>query len=183
MRSLKQIEASRANGAKSRGPVTEKAGIADERNAIRYGLLAETVLLPGEATDRFLELVRTFAGHYKPANEIEAALIDNMAMARWRQLRVIGLQKSVIEREMARHEGPAPNRAIEAFKDPDGSLAGLKQDEITYECQFCRNLRMLLRTKESRRLPSLAPVIELVPSGATWDSEPEVSSPPSEPRA
>ena len=172
MRSLKQIEASRLNGAKSRGPVKEKEALAAERNAMRYQLLCETVVLSGESTARFLEMANTFVAQLKPANEVEAVLIDNMATSRWCQLRASGLRKSTIENEMARHEGPAPNRAAEAFKDPGGSLARLRAEEISHQREFGRNLRALLQLKDCRLIPGPGLTIELTPTGGTWDPEP-----------
>ena len=59
MRSLKQIEASRSNGAKSRGPVREKEALAADRAALRYQLLSETIVLPGESEARFIDLVKS----------------------------------------------------------------------------------------------------------------------------
>ena len=180
MRSLKQIEASRANGAKSRGRASETAGQAAERNSFRYGLLAGTVVLPGESNERFLEMVQTLAGQFKPANEAEAALLDTMAMARWRQLRVVGLQRAATEMEMARQEGPAPNRALEALKDHNGSLAALQRNEMAYSRQFDSALRMLLRLKEHHIIPGPASNIELTSAGATFHPEPEEDIPPLE---
>ena len=123
MRSSKQIEASRANGAKSHGSAAEKSNLAAERNSVRCRLLAGTVVLPGESTDRFLELFQSMVKQWKPANETEAAQITTMAIAHWRMLRLVGLQKSAVESGMANQEGPAPNRALETLKDQENSLA------------------------------------------------------------
>lgn len=165
MRSLKQIEASRANGAKSRGRASEKT-------ALRYRLLAETVVLTGESNVRFVEMIRTMAGQYKPANEFEAALVGTMAMARWRQLRIVGLQKAALEMEMALQEGPAPNRVIEALKDRASFLASLHKDEMSYDRQFARTLRLLLILK-GHSLPSgKTPDIDISSVGATFEVEP-----------
>jgi len=184
IRTLKQIEASRINGAKSRGPVAAKANYAAIVNSVRYGLLAGTVVLPGESNDRFLEMVHTMAAHLKPANEIEACLIDTLAISRWCQLRFAGLLKSATELEMARQEGPAPNRAIEALKDHDGSLAALRRDETIYGRQFDRALRLLLKMKDKQIRPSSNPIAELSSAGATFEPisapEPEETTPQEE---
>ncbi len=172
LRSLKQIEASRLNGAKSRGPVAKKVARDAEKNALRYQLISGTVVLSGESSPRFIELLNSFVEQLKPSNDLELVLAGNMAMAHWRQMRAAGLLKCEIEKGMTRHDGPAPNRAAEVLKDPDHSLAALQRDEMVYERQFCRNLRALLQLKEGRLIPSQSIAIELTPSGGTWEPEP-----------
>lgn len=189
MRTLKQIEASRVNGAKSRGPIKDHAAcLAEklaEKNALRYELLSGSLVLPGESRTRFLELMNSFVAQLKPANDLEFVLVGNMAMAHWRQLRAASLLKSEIENGMAKLEGPNPNRAAEVLKDPGNTLKNLQKDEITYERQFCRNLRALLQVKEGRLIPDQSVSLDLTPTGGTWDPEPaeDPSVTLSEPRA
>jgi len=52
-RSDAQIEASRINGALSRGPVTEEGKASSSRNATRHGLLSNTILIAGESRTDF----------------------------------------------------------------------------------------------------------------------------------
>ena len=166
----------------------EKANLAEERNALRHQLLAGTVVLPGESTRRFLELIRTMTRQWNPSNETEATQLDRMATARWRQLRIAGLYKSTMQIGMGRQEGPAPNRAIEAMKDQDHPLAALQRDERFYDHQYDRALRMLLRLKDHRHRPGPESEAEgdaeLTSSSATWEPdpapEPEAKTPPEE---
>ena len=53
----KQIEASRANGAGSKGPLTAQGKLNSSRNSRRHGLLARTVVLEAESTVRFHQLL------------------------------------------------------------------------------------------------------------------------------
>jgi hypothetical protein len=57
MRTERQIQASRANGARSRGPVTAEGKRNSSRNAVKHGWLAETIVLKSELSDRFLEII------------------------------------------------------------------------------------------------------------------------------
>ena len=48
--------ASRANGLKSRGPVTPDGKYNSSRNAIRHGILARFLVMNGELPDLFEDL-------------------------------------------------------------------------------------------------------------------------------
>ena len=96
MRTQAQIEASRANGAKSKGPVTEEGKNRASRNATRHGLLAETVVLKGESIERFHDHLAGFIAEFKPESSLELELVEKMAVFRWRQLSVWGLETASI---------------------------------------------------------------------------------------
>jgi len=61
----KQIEASRVNGARSRGPVTEEGKARSGRKDPGKGL-AQALLLPGESRRRFNDLLDHFNEALKP---------------------------------------------------------------------------------------------------------------------
>src|SRR6202451_3879340 len=102
MSTERQQNASRANGSKSHGPVTPEGKLASSRNAITHGMLSTTIVLKGESTDRFLWLLTSLLEEFQPQTPFEESLIENMAVARWRQMRVWGLEKAGIDYEMRR---------------------------------------------------------------------------------
>jgi hypothetical protein len=53
MSTPKQIAASRANGAKSKGPVTPQGKRNSSRNSTRHGIFAATIVLETENTEAF----------------------------------------------------------------------------------------------------------------------------------
>jgi hypothetical protein len=98
----RQKQASRANGSKSRGPATPEGKLTSSRNAEKHGLLSGTVVLEGESTDRFLELVTALHEEFQPQTPFEESLVENMAAARWRQMRIWGMEKAGMDHETRR---------------------------------------------------------------------------------
>ena len=88
----KQIEASRANGARSRGPVTEDGKARSARKDPRKGL-AQAVLLPGESRARFNELLEHLNEALQPETAIDHLMIGKMAASHWRQIRIWDQEK------------------------------------------------------------------------------------------
>jgi len=66
MRSDKQIEASRRNGAKSKCPVTEKGKTISSQNATTHALTSETlVVLQNESSANFESFQANCIGHFQ----------------------------------------------------------------------------------------------------------------------
>ncbi len=183
MPSEKQIQTSRANGARSKGPITEQGKLNASRNSIRHGLLARTVVLEEESAERFLELLAAFTEEYQPASTTQVMLVETMAVARWRQLRVWGVQKAAMDRDIALQDpavGPASVRAIFAFRGASARSSQppghedtcpaelLLRYEIAFDRQFTRALTRLivLQSKPAARQP--APYHPEFPAGQTW---------------
>jgi hypothetical protein len=89
--SEKQLAANRANGRKSRGPVTPGGLRNSSRNAIEHGMFAQTILLPGESRECFLKLLADLTTEFQATTPNEFALVETMAetmaYCRWRVLR------------------------------------------------------------------------------------------------
>ncbi len=102
MSTERQIQASRANGAKSRGPVTPEGKLNSSLNAITHGMLADTIVIKGESKDRFSGVLASLLEEFKPQTPFEASLIETMAVARWRQMRIWGMEQAGMQHEMRR---------------------------------------------------------------------------------
>jgi hypothetical protein len=97
--SEKQLAANRANAAKSRGPVISGGRRNSSRNALKHGMFAQTILLPGESRERFLKLLADLTTEFQATTPNELALVETMAFCRWRVLRRWTLQASQIAHE------------------------------------------------------------------------------------
>src|SRR4028119_1291503 len=96
MASQKQIEANRRNAQRSTGPVTELGKGVAKFNALKHGMTASTTVLPYEDATSYAELRESFVDTYKPANAVEAALVETVANSYWRLLRIRRVETATI---------------------------------------------------------------------------------------
>jgi hypothetical protein len=165
MRTESQNRASRENGAKSHGATTPEGKLASSRNALKHGLLAETIVLQCESTDRFLELVVTLHEEFQPQTPFEETLIENMAVARWRLMRIHGMETAGIDYEMRKQaemsdsisaEDPATRASLtfRTLSDDSRSLELISRYEARYDRQYYRAYRCFNETRDRRTPPS-----------------------------
>jgi hypothetical protein len=154
MSSDRKIAANRANAAKSTGPKTPAGKAASSRNNLRHGLAAATVVLNGESVAHFNSLLATLQDELQPETGVESALIESLAIARWRQMRLWAFEKAVLTNQMRQQDlnpttsndgtpdRPAldgPTRTALAFRslgDESRVLAILGRHEGRFERQF-----------------------------------------------
>src|SRR3954452_18540664 len=78
-----QSAASRANGARSRGPLTDAGKARSRSNALKHGLRsAEFGLLPEENADAWEAHLAGVRATYLPQDPVEVHLVEGIAVAR-----------------------------------------------------------------------------------------------------
>ena len=144
-----RAEVARRNGAKSRGPVTPEG----KRRVGRNGLLSRTVVLDSESSPRFRHLLGRLRREFQPHDMMETSLIESMAVAHWRHMRIWGAQKAGIARAVESSaatlsgEDPAASVATALNQPLFGSLA---RDESRLDRQFQSAIRTLLQLRKMR---------------------------------
>ena len=88
MSSQRQIDANRLNAQKSTGPSTPEGRAAVGLNSLKYGLYAETLILPGEDPAAFEALLDRLDAEHQPATPTEETFVSQIAMAIWRRARI-----------------------------------------------------------------------------------------------
>ncbi len=158
MRTESQIEASRTNGAKSHGPVSDEGKAATSRNAVRHGLLCETVVVEGESADRFHEQIEAFVHEFNPQTENEMVLVEKLATARWQQLSAWGLKTAGLSQEIRDQIACNPDlldkepaaRAFIAMQEIHANLALLQRYDVALDRTYYRALNALKATQKER---------------------------------
>src|ERR1700690_3269508 len=84
MATIKQIDANRRNALKSTGPKTSAGKAAVSMNALRHGLRARTVVLPGEAREEFHQLCDDLEVEWQPQSRTEQFYLEQMAVSQWK---------------------------------------------------------------------------------------------------
>ena len=121
-RSEAQLAASRANGAKSHGPVTPEGKAISARNSRRHGILAQTTVIDSEDPGQLQLLCRELYETWEPADEHERNLVDTMVLSIWRRTRILGMEAAGISLQM--REQAASRIITPGTVPPNGHTTG-----------------------------------------------------------
>jgi hypothetical protein len=100
--SEKRAAAARANGAKSRGPVTATGRANSARNSRSHGLRSHTLFTDPESLADLASQLAIFESDFSPQSSIERNLVKMMAVAYWRLTSLRNLEAAVFNREVQR---------------------------------------------------------------------------------
>jgi hypothetical protein len=100
MSSTAQAIANIENAQKSTGPRTEAGKAASSLNALKHGLTAQTVLLPGEDEVAYQRLCADTFENWNPIKEQEKALVQSLCDTQWRITRCARLEAVILSAEI-----------------------------------------------------------------------------------
>jgi hypothetical protein len=95
--SKKQLAANRNNAKKSSGPRTNEGKARVSYNALKHGLTAERLLLPGENAEEFEEYRADLIEYFSPEGPLEAEFAERVATLFWRLKRVPAFEAALYE--------------------------------------------------------------------------------------
>jgi hypothetical protein len=143
--SLARIRASRANGARSRGPKTIAGKQSSSRNALRHGLLAKQVVLANEAAPNFDIVVAQHIRRFGPADGVELGMIEEMASAFWRLRRAWAIETNLMDQGV---EAAQPRGELSRIAAAFSALADTPQLALLhrYEARLHRMYQRSMNT-------------------------------------
>ncbi len=99
--SSRRIQANRQNALQSTGPRTAAGKVASSGNAVQHGILSRHLILPGESRDEFDALLLQLMTEQQPVGTLEQALVERMAIALWRQRRLVAAETAQLQLQQA----------------------------------------------------------------------------------
>jgi hypothetical protein len=119
--SAARAEASRRNGAKSRGPKTPEGKARSAKNALKHGLRAEKfVLLHDEDADQFEAMAEALADDLAPVGALQALLARRLVVAAWRLERADRIERELFALQAERSERGWGRLGLALVRDGNG---------------------------------------------------------------
>jgi len=139
MKPNKKAAASRRNSAKSTGPRTDTGKARCSLNALRHGLYASTLILPGENKENFDQLRARLHSIHQPQNAYEQDLVHQLAITEWKLLRAELIEGSVL----AEHAGDPASAYLSDYASVSRIQARLRRDRfrLSQELERSRTAR------------------------------------------
>ncbi len=159
-----QLAANQRNAKLSTGPRSEAGKKKASLNALRHGLTAQVVVLPGEDLQQYITFVRDLVNDLRPEGVLESQLAQSVADHQWRLNRFRALEASLFA---LGHEQNAPKldvgdgphademqtalAAAQSLRDNLEELKILSLHEQRINRQFQSTLNQLRETQALRR--------------------------------
>jgi len=137
--------ASRANGKKSAGPVTPEAqapsaAIATGHCPVNSGRLASSVCLSNENRAAFIEMYETLVREHTPASPTEHLLVEEMAVARWRQQRAWTIETYLLENQMDRMTNDLEKEYVSIHEASGSPSPSVNSPKNRLPCNCCSDM-------------------------------------------
>jgi hypothetical protein len=137
-------EASRKNGAKSKGPKTPEGEARSARNALKHALRAETPPVVGnEDPQEFAAFEATLMADLAPDGVLQTTLASQVVYAAWRLERADRIEAELLTHEREGVSGEEGDRDLALLHDSNGAFDMLLRYRASAQAEFFRMLRLL----------------------------------------
>ena len=170
MATLAQLEANRANAQRSTGPRSAEGKSVSRFNALKHGVDAASIALPGEDPAAYQAFADAYDETYPLLTVMHRFLVDSMIRADWQKQRLQRIESDLIRKLLADTPG-ATLIDVMLSDSPAAKLLARTQRQIAaHERAWFRAHRELVRMASATPDPAqdFAPIL----------AEPEVSEMP-----
>jgi hypothetical protein len=100
-----QITANRANAQRSTGPRSAEGKSASRFNALKHGIDAASIVIPGENPADYDALVAQYQQEYQPRSASESFHVDTMTRADWHKRRLQNVEADLYHTVLSESPG------------------------------------------------------------------------------
>ena len=180
MSTAAQIVANRANAQLSTGPTSAVGKSASSRNALKFGIHAKSLVIPGEDPEELEELTRDYERDLVPVGAVETTLVETMVRAAWLMRRVTRIEAEIVHARLAAQENPGAHPLGDIYMD-DAAAGKLFQSLARrYQALQRDYYRALKEIRESKQARSQAAMFAAMAPQSAQAPRPE--NPPAENR-
>ena len=141
MASAAQMAANRANALHSTGPRSAAGKAVSRFNALKSGIDAKSVIIPGEDPEELAALIGNYQLQFQPITPVEQFLLDRLVDADWQLRRYRKLEALHLKMADPAHDFVLP---------PDDRLNRVHRRIDAAERSYFRSLKELQRQIENR---------------------------------
>jgi hypothetical protein len=170
MATLRQIEANRRNAQKSTGPTSVTGKAAASMNALKTGLYAKGLLIPGEKLAELQKLIDEYYQFHQPTTPAARALLDDLIRSEWTLRR---LDRAEAEMWPYQHNLPFQENQVYPLGD-SATMHAASFSRIQYRFDTTRRAR----DRALKALQQLESVPAPTPQPAETTTEPLVARSP-----
>ncbi len=160
-----RAEASRSNGARSRGPLSVEGRARSAQNALKHGLRASRVrLLGNEDEAEFLALTAALRAELAPAGPLQEHLAGQIAAAIWRARRSDRIEAELFDyylEQGRRGSDSAPDFGLLVIRDRNGARA--LDTVLRYRGSVQAELFRALAALKALQAEATAPAVAILP--------------------
>jgi len=148
MATLAQLHANRLNAQSSTGPRSDQGKGASRFNALKHGLEARSLVIPGEDPAELEALALDYHAQFNPVGPLEDYLVDTLVQSDWARRRWVRLEAQVTTIMLAEQgAGAEPQFAPFTGTEPRLIFRRLAAAERSY----FRALKELGRAQQARQ--------------------------------
>jgi hypothetical protein len=143
-----QINANRANAQKSTGPRSAEGKSASRFNALKHGIDAASIVIPGEDPADYDALVAAYHRDFRPQSPSETFHVDTMLRADWQKRRLQRVEADLHRTLLA--EAPGASLAAALLSDSPAAklLVRVQRQIAAFERTWYRANAELRRARE-----------------------------------
>jgi hypothetical protein len=148
-----QVEANRLNTQKSAGPRSIEGQAASRFNGQKFGLEAQSIVIPGEDPAELVALACDYHRQFNPVGPLEDYLVDTLVHGHWNRRRYARIEGQLL-RVLIANQDPSVESPLGAMFETDAAKANSMQKifrlRAVAERNYFRALSELRRAQRER---------------------------------